>query len=125
MTRREAYEKHKALWNEIAKMIDKGIKYNNPETYKSEALERLGYYDYTFNNCYACEVTKCCSDCLVVWKFATCMYQGSEYMNFIYEVEHNNYDSAKEYARKIANLPLREGFDIDKDIYEDDYEVII
>lgn len=120
MTRREAYEKHKALWNEIVKMIDEGIEYENISIYKYYALERLSYYDYIFCNCYACEVSKYCTECLVVWNEGVCTSEKSEFLLCDRAIGNGNYALAKKLAYEIANLPLREGLDIDKDVYEDD-----
>ena len=115
MTRKEAYEKHKALWNEIAKMIDEGIEYDCVDYYKSHAMKRLRYYDHPISNSYACELSVCCEECLVVWGGKDCMCNG-EFMAFVHTIANKDYSYAKELASQIANLPLREGLDMDTDV---------
>lgn len=117
MTRKEAYEKHKALWNEIAKMLDEGIEYKYADHYKSHAMERLRYYDHPMSNCYACETSVYCEECLVVWGGKDCMRNG-EFMAFRYAIENKDYSYAKELAYQIVNLPLREGLDMDIDVVQ-------
>ena len=114
MTREEALAGHRRLWNEIAVMIESGVKYGFDYMYKQEALSRIGEKRFLENDCYLCEyvceneaITNCRRDCLVVWGTPGCSYKNSEYHSFVMAIYDRDYPSAAQMARKIANLPER------------------
>lgn len=117
MTREEALAGHRKLWNEIADMIERGVKRDHANYYKEKALEHLGEERSIAGNCYLCEyadnheekisVWSCKFDCPVEWYGGSCMFRKSEYKLFERAIEAQNYTIAAILARKIANLPER------------------
>lgn len=113
MTKREAVEKHRILWNTIAKMIDDGVEYDVTTLYKMDAIIIMGDIGIK-SDCYCCEYAKCknppwdvnCKKCPIVWKYEHCL--DGEYGDFRQAVFHRDYPLAAEIAREIANLPERE-----------------
>lgn len=114
MTREEALVGHRRLWNEIADMIESGIKFHNHCDYKDEALKRIGEKQVLENECYLCEYSTECKkpcilgrSCLVAWSGLWCMDKTSEYRLFWLAIHGHDYPAAAQIARKIANLPER------------------
>lgn len=118
MTRKEALTGHRRLWNEIADMIESGVRFFASNQYKEEALFRIGETNELKANCYCCQYTKGnCHACPVVWngedisEDAMCEnYNGTEngeYAEFKEFIYLRNHPAAAQIARKIANLPER------------------
>lgn len=114
MTREEALAGHRRLWNEIADMIESGVKHDFACTYKQEALSRIGEKRFLENDCYLCEyvcenedIVNRRRNCLVVWGAQECSHKNSEYHLFIMAIYNRDYPAAAQMARKIASLPER------------------
>lgn len=114
MTREEALAGHRRLWNEIADMIECGVKYEFAFTYKKEAFSRIGEKRFLENDCYLCEyvcknedIMICKRNCPVLWEEQGCSSENSEYRLFYFAIHNYDYPAAAEMARKIANLPER------------------
>lgn len=114
MTREEALAEHRRLWNEIADMIESGVKYDFAFMYKKEALSRIGEKQFLENDCYLCEyicentkIMNCRQNCLVAWDEQVCSHKNSEYHLLVRAIYGHDYPAAAQMARKIANLPER------------------
>lgn len=118
MTREEALACHRKLWNEIADMIERGMKSHDIYSYKIEALKCLGEKRYLKGSCYLCEYLdnnfeekaggmSCKCDCPVKWKGRECENSISEYTLLKQALLYRNFAQAAFLARTIANLPER------------------
>lgn len=104
MTRQEAIENHKKMWNWIA---DETIKQNR-KVFKNEYL-RINSYEHMFilHRCFLCEYTQnqCCI-CPILWGSYDC-YSSELSLYRRWRVEKDVIECAK-LANEIANLPERE-----------------
>lgn len=118
MTREEALAGHRRLWNEIADMIESGVRLFTADKYKENALFRIGETNEMEANCYCCHYTQGnCHVCPVVWnnedENENIMCDGyhengnGEYADFKEFIYERDYPAAADMARKIANLPER------------------
>ena len=136
LTKKQAIEEHRKMWNWIADAI------KDKEDYL-EVVSRYGWdslivklkYHYLLNykgqkykdiraRCFCCEYADntsngvCCGNdicryCPVIWSGSTgrCCDEYGEYEEFtsLYEYSDENKEKAYKLALKIANLPEREG----------------
>ena len=103
---------HKKLWNWLA---------DNPGKGKHDYFAEHGFYEdgidtAPHDNCYACEYgvenrrsIKECICPLTGWGDVRCFNNNGLWNKFEEYLLIGEYDKACETARKIANLPLREG----------------
>ena len=107
MTKQEALENHRKLWNWIA---DKTME-RKRRVEKFEYFEENGI-DMILNGCYCCkydsQFNNLCDHCPIDWGNDNndCCYKNSPYNKWSFEYD---YLKAAQYAREIANLPEREG----------------
>lgn len=113
LTREKAIEKHRELWNEIAHVLSE-IETGDIELWdlKTKALRNLGEKEIPLNGCYCCEYTKpydyegACDFCPIKWRCrGEFRCEKSEFGDFKNELYFREYDSAREIALTIANLP--------------------
>ena len=102
LTKKEAIEWHRKMWNQIADKLEKGVLYKSLEIYKEEFLKENGF-DNISANCFCCEFSgDNCNLCPVEWTDGRCYYISSE--EHLFAIEPNLKRKA-ELAREIANLP--------------------
>lgn len=113
MTREEALAGHRKLWNEIADMIESGVR-TSSIAYKYLALKNLKEERDIFLICYLCEYIygnnenlNCPTHCPVVWGDTGCNNNRAEHKLFNRAISYEDYTSAAILARTIANLPER------------------
>lgn len=118
MTREEALAGHRRLWNEIADMIESGVRFFTADEYKEDALFRIGETNEIETHCYCCHYAKGnCHVCPVVWNnedesediMCDDYHENGdgEYAEFMKFIRKRDYPAAAQIARKIANLPER------------------
>ena len=99
---------HKELWTWLA---------DNPEKGKGEWPgweNNGGKYPNTSNDCFACEYDNkidwpACDSCPLIWETTYCQPYNSLFTKWQSAFFNNNHKSCSEFARQIANLPVREG----------------
>ena len=108
MTREEAIENHRKMWNWIADETEKRKKIVFIEEYFIEHNLNSCFLD-----CYCCHYTHInrspnCETCPVAWGGETgiCIDKDSPYFRFS-STQYYDYKNAAKYAREIANLPER------------------
>ena len=108
LTREEAIENHRKMWNWIADETEKRKKIVFKEEYFIEHNLNSCFLD-----CYCCHYTHInrspsCETCPVEWGGETgiCTDKDSPYFRFSL-THYYDYKSAAKYAREIANLPER------------------
>ena len=108
MTREEAIENHRKMWNWIADETEKRKKKVFKEEYFIEHNLNSCFLD-----CYCCHYTRInkfnnCEACPVEWEGETglCFDTDSPYFRFS-STHYYDYKTAAKYAREIANLPER------------------
>lgn len=124
LTKKEAIRRHRELWNKIAEMqeaSDKPIE-------KDEALAALGYeLDPPMHNCWCCEYTRqldyCgCDFCPIEWpdlaSSSSAWHYPIQCMNSYYRywmkaVENEEFLTAVDYAKAIAELPEADFADLE------------
>lgn len=124
ISKSEAIKKHRELWNTVADMIHDGVELSHSLDYKEKALKKLGYGDHPIHACYLCQYdrqvmkekyTERCHNCPIKWTGKQCESNSSfrscsEYIEFRTCIEYystRDLEKAEEWARKIANLPVR------------------
>lgn len=120
MTREEAIEAHRKMWNWIADESEKTGKIKNKLDYHVEMglLKNKEYY-YPINGCYICEYAlEICDDgymcdfCPIGWGSKNgnhCNRPGSPFYDWEnLSFEEGSISSYAKLARTIANLPLKE-----------------
>lgn len=108
MTREEAIENHRKMWNWIADETEKRKKkVSKVEYFMAHNLNRCHL------DCYCCQYVSInkfnnCEACPVEWEGETglCLDTDSLYFRFS-STHYYDYKSAAKYAREIANLPER------------------
>lgn len=127
LTKKEAIENHRKMWNWIAVMLksgrykafkytEHGNKYGATISYLKRAyLSMIGLKGKIFCDCFCCEYDLYqypkgnwnCSNCPLVWRNGHC--EDGEY-NELSRIPYTpeNLPKAVELARRIANLPERE-----------------
>lgn len=118
LTREEAIQKHRELWNWIADETER----RQDCVSKKEYFENIGVgrNEVPLNNCYCCEyahnqtntfgATKC--ESCPIWSFDKPCESTFESDNLPYDLwrcayESGAWEKAAKYARIIANLPER------------------
>lgn len=137
LTKKQAIEEHRKMWNWIAEQIKiKPLKklFSLPNYDWVALISDLKYhylyyvkkqvFDGLDNNCFCCEYarnksnyayynTDICRHCPIVWSGSdkTCKGVFGEYRELILLNEYSDENNEKAYklALKIANLPEREG----------------
>lgn len=103
MTKQEAIEKHRKMWNWLA---------DNPGKSKSDYLEIYEPIVWLLNDCYLCEYANDnCDDCPLQWPHNECSTheQNGLFDEWIKEmVCYEDYVRAAEIAKQIAQLPEKE-----------------
>lgn len=121
ISKEEAIERHRMIWNWIA---DETLK-QKAIVYKEDAFEHFKWdWDKTLEGCWCCHYaiiernkntynkgTVVCDYCPLKWSHNRCNYNG-EFFKGLYSKWHiatinNNYKKAAKIARKITNLPER------------------
>lgn len=105
---------HKKLWNWLA---------DNPGKGKQDYFTEHGFYadgvdTVPQDNCYACEYNGGCFQpgryCpLTGWGATRCYENNGLWDKFEYYLLVGSYGKACETARKIANLPVRKGVEVE------------
>ena len=122
LTRQEAIEKHRIMWNRIAEILELEPKETDEiEFLKPFVIRELWGYNISYPNmgCFCCEyvsgMEEGCSHCPLEWGTVSCVSSESElysesalYSRIASELHDNNFESAAEIAREIANLPERQ-----------------
>ena len=133
MTKQEAVENHRKMWNWIANQIEKDEELKDVIDLKQKYCEI--YNHYLLHNCFCCEYCNSffyldCSKCPVEWpstasnfmcefkdieseKNDGCDGLWIECANMLDEPEYYTWEEQAELARQIANLPER---NVDNDI---------
>ena len=125
LTKQQAIQEHRKMWNWIADQYKTGQKLNI-RVLKKYYIYTVYPGEYVLNDCFCCEYERVedCSRCLLIWgeaEGATCEYSDSwEYMNgykmtgiyaklrkLTFEKDFDNLE-AERLARAIAILPERE-----------------
>ena len=127
LTKKQAIEEHRKMWNWIAKQIKTQPleeRFSTPcYNWVNLISDLKRYYLYDFkeveNNCFCCEYAfntsgydqRMCDFCPLVWSGIGCCDASGEYLRLIslngYSDE--NKENAYELALKIANLPEKKG----------------
>jgi len=115
LTREQAIEEHRKMWNWIADNIEK-IKPNGNKDIKEYYLYKIRKLDESIDNyCFCCEYSSIyetsmiklvCDHCPIEWdgECRNCL-SSLLYNNFTMAICNNKYDIASTMAKQIANLP--------------------
>ena len=112
LTREEAIEEHRKMWNWIAdKLLSNDIdKYHESNIIKKDYLnQKYGEDNYRLEaNCFLCEyvyknIHKTCSFCPLDWGEIACFH--IIYSDFFKTLQEGHNKEAAAIARQIANLP--------------------
>lgn len=101
---------HKALWNWLA---------DHPGKEKIDYYKENNIYERQNNDCYACEYTIAvcdekeephdCKYCPLIWNKFICYRNEAEFSDWLDRSQDGKFEEASVIARKIANLPVKEG----------------
>jgi hypothetical protein len=119
LTKQEAIEKHRKMWNWIADELEKGNAYKyyisrfeflQTEPLKLAYFTEIKEYDFPIAGCYCCEYARrgkstICKDCPLDWPGGKCVGENGLYRKINIECVEKNYTEAAKLARQIANLP--------------------
>lgn len=125
LTREIAVQKHRELWSKIAEILNEKANEDPTECdgkklrareIKKMALHMLGETRRIKDNCYACKYddqfypAEPCSHCPFIWGGNSESYcYEAEYCSFECALYREDFNSARETALEIVNLPEREG----------------
>lgn len=102
MTKNEAIEKHRKMWNWLA---------DNPGYAKGDYLEKFDKNVDLILGCYLCDYAlRNCRVCPLKWPNGSCMTLDDDglYDKWDKAMGYGAYAKAAEIARQIAQLPERE-----------------
>lgn len=115
LTKERTVQLYRELWYKIAEILERDDqKEHYAESIKEKALCELGYTgnNIPFNRCWCCEYTELkmldCNECPIKWSDRYCSANNGEYYLFQIDLHISNKEAAI-IARKIAELPEREG----------------
>lgn len=113
LTKSQAIEEHRKMWNWIADETER----RREVVFKEDYFGCFGFDTSKTPQymCWCCEYTKCyvgCNKCPIEWPYndvynsmCLCLREGSPYAKWSNAVRFRAYQSAAKYARAIANLP--------------------
>lgn len=135
MTKQEAVQKHRDMWNWIADRYEEHERgeesnctlgdlisvYDMKCKYLRDVLD-MEDHEMPFHKCFCCEYDSIesfskCTRCPVLWGNEEdkniynvgfyCERSGSPYMNVVNAAKHADFSNAAKFARIVANLPER------------------
>ncbi len=107
LTREQAIEEHRKMWNWIT---DETLKRKHCVSKEDYFKEHAEYRKIPRNECWCCEYDNehCCKFCPIDWgNEVSCMELVSCYMKWYECLISDDYEQAVEYARIVSELPER------------------
>jgi hypothetical protein len=109
LTKQEAIENHRKMWNWIADEIEKGngYKYYGLANIKNEYFlkHNVSLGNRPNSDCYCCEYSGDCGDCPLKWPGGARVVHNGLYIKISTACLEREYIEAAKLARQIANLP--------------------